>query len=318
MTIMEKFNFVRRKNPVQDYCIQTIRFIKLLENSRVLLDLIADGDEKSLGEYILDSHYVLSLIDSVIERLGMIVHDACFIVPDNGQEFYRQYDQHKSLSRHLLMDNQSHEVKVPETDQLEPEYKLLAEVLEWLHGNNFNHTVMSFMRNIFFKVIKNIQSMTVFNNKDIDKDNLKTINDNIYLLDFWLEPIMSSSIQNAEKTRDCLPLKHLLMETEGNKQYSSDYSWIATVGEFQLSLNSWKADFKFRLDANLSGYEKADFIFIYANPAVNLKKILPHGFHIEKTDYGQLAWTQDVSSKTIEDNLMIIGRKLFTENIWLI
>jgi len=322
MNILEKINLVRRKNPIQDYCIQTIRFIKLLENSRVLLDLIADGDEKSFGEYILDGHYVITLIDSVIERLGMMVHDACVLVPSIGKDLYCQYDNHKKYAKNLLTDSQNYKKNISKSssDQIEPEYKLLANVLEWLHGDT-SETVMNFIKYLFLNVIQDIQSLEKLNNKNMVKNNLKAIKDNFYLVDLWLEPIFPDKKQNEYKTKDCLPLKYLLMETGDNesghgKPNLSDIVWLAAASEFQLSLNTWHKNYKFRLDAISSGHKKSDFIFTYANLSVNLKQILPEGFHIETTKDGQLAWNLGVSPKTIEDNLMFIGQKLFTENKW--
>ena len=73
MTILKKLGMIRYKHSeIMDYCVQTIRFKKLLEDANALMDLFADGQEKKAGEYILDNHYVVSLIGSMVERLGMV------------------------------------------------------------------------------------------------------------------------------------------------------------------------------------------------------------------------------------------------------
>jgi hypothetical protein len=91
----------------------------------------------------------------------------------------------------------------------------------------------------------------------------------------------------------------------GPENIHNGASWVAAVSEYQLSLNTLKPDFQFRLETLASGYEQSDFIFIFADKSASLDSILPAGFHIESTDYGQLAWNLDVSVKTIEDSLMI-------------
>jgi hypothetical protein len=84
------------------------------------------------------------------------------------------------------------------------------------------------------------------------------------------------------------------------------------VTEYQLSLKSLKPDLEFRLETLASGNDQSDFIFVFAGKSASLDKLLPAGFQIESTNYGQLAWNLDISAKTIEDSLMIIGRGLFS------
>jgi len=95
----------------------------------------------------------------------------------------------------------------------------------------------------------------------------------------------------------------------GNFQQSG--AWVAAASDYQLSLHTLNPDFQFRLETLASGYEPSDFIFIFAGPSTDLDALLPGGFHVEDSDYGRFAWNLDVSAKTIEDSLMIIGRNLF-------
>ena len=82
-----------------------------------------------------------------------------------------------------------------------------------------------------------------------------------------------------------------------------------------MSLTTLKPNFRFRLETLASGYEPSDFIFIFAGPNAPLDKIIPDGFHVERTNYGQFAWSLSITAKTIEDTLMIIGRNLFDESV---
>ncbi|MCD6584606.1 MAG: hypothetical protein J7K96_02480, partial [Desulfobacteraceae bacterium] len=142
MSILEKLKKIGHKEPeIRQFCIQTIRFKKFLENARALLDLFNDGREKALGEYIFDRHYVVSLIDSVIERLGMMVYDASVLVPKSGETLYAIYDKHKLAASNLIYYSASGNGGVKSGSDTaetslseEPEYQLLSDVLRWFDG----------------------------------------------------------------------------------------------------------------------------------------------------------------------------------------
>jgi hypothetical protein len=333
MSILEKLKKIGHKEPeIRSFCIQTIRFKKFLENARALLDLFNDGREKALGEYIFDRHYVVSLIDSVIERLGMMVYDASVLVPQSGESLYKLYDKHKLAASNLIgfsasgnggaqSGNDTSEASLSE----EPEYQLLSDVLRWFDGKEVpaDTTVMDFMKKTFFYVIQYDAAMGFESSDSMKKKNLFETSGvvasdmGIYLVDLWKDALGLPEASRSVRDFSSVPLRHLLMDaggsdaTSGPETISNDISWVAAVSEYQLSLSTLKPGFRFRLETLASGYEQSDFIFIFADQSARLDSILPAGFHIESTDYGQLAWNLDVSAKTIEDSLMIIGRNLF-------
>ena len=333
MSILEKLKKISRKEPeIRHFCIQTIRFKKFLENARVLLDLFNDGREKVLGEYIFDRHYVVSLIDSVLERLGMMVYDASVLVPKSGETLYAMYDKHKLAAGNLIgfsasgnggatSGSDNAEISL----SAEPEYQLLSDVLRWFDGKEAptGTTVMDFMKQAFFYVLQfdaigglespgSMKNQSLFENSGVLASDM-----GIYLVDLWKDALALPEERRAINDFNSVPLKHLLMDAgvkdvkSGPENIHNGASWVAAVSEYQLSLNTLKPDFQFRLETLASGYEQSDFIFIFADKSASLDSILPAGFHIESTDYGQLAWNLDVSVKTIEDSLMIIGRNLF-------
>ena len=57
-----------RRAAVRELRIRSVRFRKLLENTRGIIDLFDDGREKLEGEFIYDRQYVVSLVDKVIVR----------------------------------------------------------------------------------------------------------------------------------------------------------------------------------------------------------------------------------------------------------
>jgi hypothetical protein len=333
MSILEKLKKISHKEPgIRQFCTQTIRFKKFLENARALLDLFNDGREKVLGEYIFDRHYVVSLIDSIVERLGMMVYDASVLVPKSGETLYAMYDKHKLAASNLIgfsasgnggsssgNDNSESSLSV------EPEYQLLSDVLRWFDGKDVpaDTTVMDFMKQTFFYVIQfdalvGLESPESMKNRAMFENSGVLATDmGIYLVDLWKDALELPGKRRSVRDFNSVPLRHLLMDAgvkdvqSGQENIHNGASWVAAVSEYHLSLNTLKPDFHFRLETLASGYEQSDFIFIFADKSASLDGILPPGFHIESTDYGQLAWNLDVSAKTIEDSLMIIGRNLF-------
>ena len=337
MTMLKKLKKIgRRETGIRDFCIRTIRFKKFLENARALLDFFADGREKVLGEYIFDRHYVVTLIDSVVDRLGMMVYDASILAPGRGEEVYAAYDQHKLAARNLIglgvSEAGSSRTRCGDgssdpSGSRDPEYQLLSEALEWFQGMEYKGhiTVMEFMKQTFFHVIQGMESYDDMKNYNalFAKYGVRVSDMEIYMINLWKDALAPPSENRSIRDFKSIPLRHLLMHAgngelgkPSSKTSQNKADWVAAASEYQLSLNTLKPDFRFRLETLASGYEPSDFIFVFADPTVLLDKILPDGFHVERTDYGQFAWSLDISAKTIEDTLIIIGRNLFDESTW--
>jgi hypothetical protein len=332
MNLLNKIKYAgHRKKGIRNFCIQTIRFKKFLENARALLNLFADGREKILGEYIFDRHYVITLIDSVVDRLGMLVYDASVLAPENGEELYATYDRHKLTARDLISSGvlqvEGRHSKSDTGDSnpyglTDPEYQLLSEVLQWFQATRDN-TVMDFIKQTFSHVIQALESTdTMANNKTLfEKSGIQASDIEIFVIDLWKDALSLPSNNRSIKDFNSNSLRHLLMDAGSRGSWRTEsktipktVAWVAAVSENQLSLNTLKPDFRFRLETLASGHESSDFIFISADPDTLLDKILPDGFHVERTDYKQFAWSLDISAKNIEDNLMTIGQKLFGES----
>ena len=312
MSIAEKLKKIGHKETgIRHFCLQTIRFKKLLENARGVLDLFADGREKLQGEYIFDRHYVVSLIDSVLDRLKMMVYDAAVLVPGQGEVLFAAYDVHKQTARKLILPGRA---ATAGPDYEDPEYQLLAEALHWFNGTAMpeDQTVMGFIKQTFYYVTTGLPAPDALPwDRLSEKIDLLTAAQGLYVVDLWKDaqslPVHKRTLTDFNHT----PLRHLLM----GASLPAEPVWIAAVSEYQMSLQSIKQDFGFRLETLASGYEPSDFIFIFTDNATLLDKILPPGFQIESTNFGQFAWSLDLSAKTIEDTLMNIGRKLFDESL---
>jgi hypothetical protein len=323
MRILEKLKIITYREPgIRDFCIQTIRFRTLLENARGLLALVEDGNEKVIGEYILDRHYVTSLIDNVVARLEMMVYDACVLAPEYGKMFYMQHDRHKRRAAELNSQEKTSEKKNAAGDTAlssDPEYELLSDVLTWLNGkaSEPGETVIDFMRQVFIRVIKNLDANNDSKIGLLIKNNVsKALDCNMFLLDLWEDAVALPARPHSLEDINSIPLKLLLMDVQGGNlspmagDKTRTVTWIAALSEYRLSLRTMEPDCNFHLEATVSGYERSDFIFIFADPSINTENILPPGFHTEITDNGQLAWKLDATPKAIEDSLISIGRHL--------
>jgi hypothetical protein len=145
--------------------LQLARFRKLLENTRAIMTLVEDGREKFREEYIFDRHYVTSLVDRVIERVGMLVFDAMVLAPEGGEALYRLHDRLKGFAvEHFIREekqcsssgNISSGLKpIPE----EPELRMLSSVLDWITGPlpDGEPSIMDFIRLSFDHVIPSLR-----------------------------------------------------------------------------------------------------------------------------------------------------------------
>ncbi|MBU0993155.1 MAG: hypothetical protein KJ737_11735 [Proteobacteria bacterium] len=324
MTILEKLNMIRHKHSgIRDFCIQTIRFKKLLENANALLDLIDDGNEKIRGEYILDRHYVISLIDRVVEKLGMIVYDACTLSPEMGEDLYAHYDANKLKAEELIAGKKPFvkaetflnggSDKTPITD---PEYRLLSDVLSWFNGAT-DITVINLLKKACVDGIKGIEKIDDLKNQILsEQSGLKISGNPIYVVDLWKDAFAPVLKPRSLSDIESIPLKLLLMETlsessSANTKNRIEGEWVVSASEYEVSLMNMNSDFSLRLDATASGYEKSDYIFVFTDNRLKPEKILPKGFHTEKTDSGFLCWKLDVFPEAIEDSLITIGRNIF-------
>ena len=304
---------------VRDFSVQTLRFKKFLENARALLELAADGREKVAGEYIFDRHYVVSLIDSVVDRLGMMVYDAGVLVPEKGASLYAAYDRLKQAARHLITGSVE-----SVGDAEDPEYKLLADALQWFDDPAApEKTVMPLMKKAFLDVMQSrVGAGAVKMTSLFDSGNLRAADMDIYLVDLWRDPLSLPVQKRSVAGFNSIPLRHLLMDVRREKAADSGgaapgkAAWVAAVDEYHLSLNRLGPGPCFRLEALASGYEPSDFIFVYTDRPGLLETLLPRGLHVEAAAQGRIAWSLDMSASAIEKSLAAMGRGLFDEGLW--
>lgn len=332
MSILDMLKVFSRRRPqsgITDFHLETIRFRKLLENARALLDLFEDGHEKMAGEFILDGHYVTSLIENVAEGLGMLVYDACVLAPDAGSALYSQYDQLRGRADEMVGRFESSEWRIASTGRaagssppVDPEYEMLAEALRWMDGESSGAgpTVMDFMRGAFGLVLGDKREGDAGKGEAaLSRMPSEKRGDPIRVIELWRDPQDEPVSRRSLKETSCHPLRLMLLEAGGNgspKGREKDPDgpvWIAAVSDDQLSLMAFRGGLRLRLETTASGSATADFIFVFADDSIPMESILPGGFHVDRTDFGQLAWLVRASPKTVEDSLMAIGRNLLSD-----
>ena len=308
-----------------EFCVQTIRFNKFLENARSLLDLFADGLEKLTGEYIFDRYYVVSLVDSMVERLGMMVYDASVLAPAKRGALYTAYDRQKRTAGSLI-GAPSPPGAAGADDTEDPEYRLLSDALQWFNGTvpPGDTTVMDFMKQSFLFVMQGMASADILKTAALfDRGNFRAEDMEIYVVNLWRDSLSVPTRKRGVTDFSSIPLRHLLMETgrhiaggSGDAVARDTAFWVAAVDDYQLSLSRLAPGVCFRLETLASGHDPSDFIFIFTDRPALLEKILPDGFHVEPAGQGSMAWRLDIPAEEIEKSLAVIGHHLFDETLW--
>lgn len=319
--LFERLQKHPKLNPLTEARLTLARLRKLLENARVIMNLLADGDEKLKEEYIFDRHYVTSLVDQVIERSGMLVFDAVVLAPEGGKTLYLIHDELKAFAVDQFIKNGDEtgagRFPLQETNPDEPELRLLARVLAWATGPlpNGSPSVMDFIRRIFDHIVPVLRDGHYLKMaKSRLELNGASAKHEIGVIGIESEPIKEGLVFINDL--ECRPLGMMLIgagqensENKWQKQQPTT-KWIAFIGKEQLSLRGMDADNKIYLEAAFSGHLDSDFIFIFIENPMDPKTFLPPSFHVEKTDLGTLAWSYDVSGQNMENSFTQLGAHL--------
>ncbi|MBU0753585.1 MAG: hypothetical protein KJ645_00495 [Planctomycetes bacterium] len=293
--------------------LEQIRLRKILENTRNLLDLLDDGRDKAGGGYILDRHYVETLLDTMIEKAGLIIYDACMLVPDGGAGLYDQFDRIKNHGRKMLLTEDG----VPygdspgagAYDDLDPEYQLLSRALEWIDGprRETKETLIGFMREALDHVILGW---------NLTPDTFETLARNfggggniIHLLDtdrYLGHPTGDSGVSL---------LNFFFGELAGREGSESEGTpgeqekrWLAVSGGQHLSVRRIHDQAAIRIEACLSSIPNQDILFVYADEGIFPGPLMASlGFRVEKSKRSTMAWLYGVRPERIEDSLTRLG-----------
>ena len=310
--ILKRLNLKSEISAFTNMCIQHVRFSHLIANSGAMISLFEDGKEKNLGEYILDRHYVESLTESIIERLGKIVYDACVISPEKGEVFYRKLDHHRDLARNLM-----HRPEESQESDSSLEYQMLANVLNWFNEEQpmNEDSVTVFMLDLLSAAAFGIKvDDSLRRSIQAAVPIVKGVRPKIHCIEIWKDGFNPSTNPKTIDVIHCAPLELLMMnaiEIDSTSSGSvSSPSWLAMTSDHQLSLQTLSEDSLFRLETEFASPEKPNYIFIFSDKSFDRETFLSDGFYLGRSDSCYMAWQTDVSEKNINKYLMSLGSRL--------
>lgn len=301
--------------------LQHLRFRHALENARALMGLLDDGREKMGGDYILDRHYVESLLDTVIEKAGAIVFDACILVPEGGEALYDRFDGMKKQARQTLLTGDGEGEEAIDSD-LEPEYRLLSRVLEWIDGARTapGETLMSFIWEVFDHVVRGCREST----DRIDRIETLTFTSEgagstvrLVDTDHILVSRSAEDMPGGEQSRRILGL--LFGGTGGSEsgvRRALEKTWFAVIGGGHLSLRRTGAKGLLRIEACRGAFAGAGILFAYDSRGQDFGNVLQaSGFRIERSERATLAWLCAKEAENFENGVIQLGRHLCGEEV---
>lgn len=309
------------KNTVYvDWKLRVTRMKKLLENARAFLGYLSDGREKLTAEYIIDERYVLSLVEKVLERTSMMVHDACLLAPEGGGELYRLLDEYWRKARKDYL-GPIHRPKGSEgaAPGEEPEVKRLAAAMDWfMKGDREAGSLFSFFKKLVEHVVKGTPQGSFPIQGMIHLDVYGPGPGNRFrLMDLDKTQPKGSSPTATVTDISCRPLGLMLMGCPAGPRpdggaANRQNKWFAAMDEDHLSLFSEAPQSPaLWLSATLSGHADSDFIFVLGNQTD--PSFFPDGFSVETAGEITFGWIYDVPTHRIEKSLVSIGKRCFAD-----
>jgi hypothetical protein len=317
--------FSKGQRAGEDLRLWIVRFRRLLENARRLMDLAHDGREKAGGDYIFDRQYVVALVEEAVDQAGQLVFNAHVLSPEGSDVLYRLYDDCRRLAQELLSSPAGHkdgveDLQAAEDIQQTPEFRLLAAVNRWLDGpgdpgepslpdllsRTFDHVFrgLDTARNLHVVThpftVGGPRSQNRIELVDLDGPSSRTGD-------------APGSIQNLH----CKPLELMILGArqedpdDGSPATGTPQAWLAAIRGDQLSLFSLGSEPAVHSEAALTGHAAADFVFLITREGAGLQDRMPPGWTGRKTDQSRLFWSYDVPSRDLEDKLIHLGRTLF-------
>lgn len=318
--------FSSRQSAREDLLLGVVRFRSLLENARGLMDLIQDGKEKSGGDYILDRQYIVSLIDGAVERIGKLVFDARVLRPQESDRLYAAFDDCKATARRLSSSAMRREDDARRSAERSGDWAesmesgLLLDAVRWMEGPTTSEELapMELLDKVLDHAVCGLEPVVcgVAADRSMDvvtphtRDRLDLVD--LEGLEDWGEgkdaPI--TPLRNA-------PLRLMLAgaEEEEPQGASSDdrasRSWLAAIGDHELSLFSMVAGSRIAVEASFSGEPSDDFVFVSAKGVDDIRSLAAPGLTSRETDLGHHLWWCDLPPRDLEKHLIRLGAMLW-------
>ncbi|MBN2242961.1 MAG: hypothetical protein JW793_09755 [Acidobacteria bacterium] len=320
--ILEKIGGgARIRNARTELLLQFLRFRKFLENMKEMIRIIEDGKDKLGEEYIFDRHYVLSLVDGVLENAAMMAFDASVLAPAAGRNVYRRLDAQRKFAREEFLQSpgimrmEHFPLSAAHKDK-DPETLLLSAVVNWFTGplERGSPSVMDFIRTAADAVIGNCGKDEPVENAGSYSGKVKLSGGGL-LQTFDINGIAPAGGKGFVSPGDipCRPFGLMRLgsvENPVSAGISATESGIERRMIFDresISLGLRCNEGKIHLEATLSGDVASDYIFLYFRKPFDSRHELSRGFQVEETGEGILAWYRDVPTDDLEKQLVRLG-----------
>lgn len=319
--ILEKLSGNSRiRNARTDLHLEFLRFRKFLENMRGIINIIRDGKDKLHEEYIFDGHYVLSLLDGVLENAAMMAFNASVMVPTAGREIYYRLDDCRKFAQEEFLKSPDIRVgKFPLVSvgrDKDPETLLLSAVLNWLTGPlaEDQPAIMDFIRYASDTVIENCRKNDLVQKISPFVRKVK-LSEDAFLRTVAINEVSPERNKSFVSLNDisCRPFGLMVLGfvernvPGGSSMQKSEIDRWMIFDEEEISLRLHSDDKKIHLETSLSGDVASDYIFLYSRKPFDFRHDLPPGFWVEETGQGVLAWSYDVSTDNLEKKLIQLG-----------
>lgn len=316
----------RSPTPEHQFRLTALRVSRFFENIREFYGLLDDGEEKSKGEYILDFQYVSSLVENILERLNMIVHDACILGPEGGEDLYLKLDSCTRLLKERFMAAPKEHLPNPgATDNNsphapEPEYVVLRNVLDCINQNESGSSLscMQLLHDVLNHVFQKNLFVDIPHEKfpcvEIDHDGAKNMVSIVDLEEFPDRDATGSAVSVDTPASGLFGLITIGVDRKVRPQGGTAPGvnrWLAVTGSDILNLILTEPGGGLLVTVSSSGDPDSDFIFVLCGNRIPAEKLLPPGFRVEKTRFGSVACRYDASADEMDDYLSLLGNSLF-------
>jgi len=322
--ILEKFSGSSRiRNARTDLHLEFLRFRKFLENMRGIINIIRDGKDKLQEEYIFDRHYVLSLLDGVLENAAMMAFNASVLAPTAGREIYSRLDDCRKFAQEEFLESTEPRLDIfslaSDCRDKDPETQMLSAVVNWLTGPMAEDrpAMMDFIRYVSDAVMENCRKTDLIQKISPFVGKVK-LSDDAFLRAVDINEASSEKNDGFVSLSDipCRPFGLMVLGfVERNApgefpvQASEVDRWMI-FDEEAVSLRLLCDNRRIHLEASFSGDVASDYVFLYSRKPFDLKRTLPQGFWVEETGQGALAWSYDVPTDNLEKKLIQLGSML--------
>lgn len=130
--------------------VRVVRVRHLFAQVSAIVHLFIDGQEKLSGAYIFDRHYIISLVDKIIDLSRKLVFDASILAPEDMRDCYADFDACKQEAENRFLKQAVMDQADTAADQgsqvfeSTAEYHQLQLVLNWIGGHEAGERVSIF------------------------------------------------------------------------------------------------------------------------------------------------------------------------------